>query len=139
MNYRRIDSTYVIRLEPGEKLLGSLLELCAKENIRGGHFQGLGAASRVELGHFDVSTKKYSTTRLEGQYEITALFGSVSVLGEKPYIHAHVNVGDDAFQSRSGHLVEAVISATCEIFMTVLSGRIDRMKDGITGLNLLDL
>ena len=38
--------------------------------------------------------------------------------------------------SRGGHLNEARISATCEIFVRRIEGHVGRMRDAVTGLNL---
>jgi predicted DNA-binding protein with PD1-like motif len=139
MRYKKIESTYVIRLERSEKVIEILLELCEKEKIRAGYFNGLGAVSEVELQHFNLTTKEYSSKKLSGQYEITSLHGNVSEMSGKSYIHAHIVVGDNQFNSWSGHLGEATISATCEIFLVKLDGVVDRKKDEETGLNLLDI
>jgi hypothetical protein len=139
MRYKKIESTCVIRLERGEKVIEKLLELCEKEKIRAGYFNGLGAASEIELRHFNLTTKEYSSKKLSGQYEITSLHGNVSEMDGKSYIHAHIAVGDSQFNSWSGHLKEATVSATCEIFLFKLDRVITRKKDEGIGLNLLDI
>ena len=100
---------------------------------------GLGALSDIELQHFNLATKEYSPKKLSGQYEITSLHGNISEMSGKSYIHAHIAVGDSQFNSWSGHLKEAIVSATCEIFLVKLDGIIHRKKDKGTGLNLLDI
>jgi len=139
MKYKKIESTYVIRLERGEKIIEKLLDLCKKEKTRAGYFMGLGALSDIELQHFNLATKEYSPKKLSGQYEITSLHGNISEMSGKSYIHAHIAVGDSQFNSWSGHLKEAIVSATCEIFLVKLDGIIHRKKDKGTGLNLLDI
>jgi hypothetical protein len=57
----------------------------------------------------------------------------------KSYIHAHIVIGDSRFSSWTGHLKEAVVSPTCEIFLTKLDTAISRKKDEKTSLNLLDI
>lgn len=139
MRCKKIESTYIIRLERGEKVIEKLLGLCEKEKIRAGYFNGLGAVSEIELQHFNLTTKEYSLKKLSGQYEITSLHGNISETSGKSYIHAHIAVGDSQFNSWSGHLKEATVSATCEIFLVKLGGDITRKKDEETGLNLLDI
>jgi hypothetical protein len=139
MKYKKMDLTYIIRLERGERIVERLLEFCEKEEISAGYFNGLGAASKLELGHFDLATKNYTSRKLSGQYEITSLHGNISTLDNKSYIHAHITVGDEKFNSSSGHLKEAIVSATCEIFLVKVEGEIRRKKDEETGLNLLDI
>ncbi len=139
MRYRKIQSAYVIRLEKGERIVERLLEFCEKEKVRAGYFNGLGAVSEAELGHFNFGKKEYSWQKLSGQYEITSFHGNISEMSGKSYIHAHIVIGDSGFSSWSGHLKEATVSATCEIFLTKLDTAISRKKDEEAGLNLLDI
>lgn len=139
MRYRKIQSAYVIRLEKSEKIIERLLEFCEKEKVRAGYFNGLGAVSEAELGYFNAGKKEYSWQKLSGQYEITSFQGNISEMSGKSYIHAHIVIGDSRFGSWSGHLKEAVVDPTCEIFLTKLDTAIRRKKDEETGLNLLDI
>lgn len=139
MRYRKIQSTYVIRLEKGEKVIERLLEFCEKEKVRAGFFNGLGAVCEAELGHYDLGEKEYSSKKLSGQYEIASFHGNISEMSGKSYVHAHIVVGDSEFISWSGHLKEAVVGATSEIFLTKLDTVIRRKKEEETGLNLLDI
>ncbi len=139
MRYKKIESVYAIRLEKGEKAVEKLLELCEKEDIKAGYFSGLGALSELELAHFNLVTREYSSKTLSGQYEIVSLHGNVSTLDGKSYIHAHIVVGDSEFRSWSGHLKEGTVGATCEIYLTKLDAALSRKKDEKTGLNLLDI
>ena len=136
---KKIGTSFMVRLERGEKVIETLLAFCEGEKIKGGYFNGLGAAGEVELAHFSLVTKKYTILNLSGQYEITGLHGNISTMEGKPYIHSHITVGDGQFHSLSGHLKEAVVSATCEIIVVRLEAEIGRAKDGETGLNLLAL
>ena len=53
------------------------------------------------------------------------------------YTHLHMSAGNQYGQMFGGHLNRAVISATCEMFITVIDGKVDRKKDPVTGLNIL--
>ncbi len=139
MKYFVFGSTYVIRLETGEKILETLLGLCLLDKIGSGHFSGLGAVSDAELGHFDPAAKAYATTRVSEPCEIVSLHGNISVLDGSPYIHAHVSLGRKDFSLIGGHLKEAVVSATAEIWLSSFPDDIGRKKSGESGLFLLDL
>jgi len=139
MFHKKIGATTVIRLERGEKVIETLLAFCEREKIRGGYFNGLGAADEVELAHFSLAMKEYKILKLSGQFEITGLHGNISTMDGKPYIHSHVTLGDNEFRSLCGHLKEAVVSATCEIILVGLEAGIGRAKDPEIGLNLLAL
>jgi predicted DNA-binding protein with PD1-like motif len=138
MRYSILGTNYVIRLDAGEKIVASLLSLCERDGIGSGFFNGLGAVGEAELGHFDPATGDYSWTKLSGSYEIVSLYGNISVVDGKPFIHAHAALGDETFAVRGGHLREAVVSVTCEVTLTRFKDDIGRKRDEATGLFLLD-
>jgi hypothetical protein len=134
MKYFVLGSTYVIRLDAGERILETMLALCERDGIGAGFFNGLGAVGEAEIGHFDPSTNEYGLVRLSGPYEIVSLYGNVTVVDGKPLVHAHVALGDNTFAVRGGHLREAVVSVTCEITLTRFRDDIARKRDETTGL-----
>ena len=129
-----LGSTYVIRLDAGEKIVETLKSLCARDAIGGGFFDGLGAVGDAEIGHFDPGSNDYAWVKLSGPYEIVSLYGNITVVAGKPFIHAHIALGDNTFAVRGGHLREAVVSVTCEITLTRFRDDIGRKTDGTTGL-----
>jgi predicted DNA-binding protein with PD1-like motif len=50
-----------VRLDPGEELVKSLIDLTEKENIRLASVTAIGASNNVTLGIFDTKSKKYSS------------------------------------------------------------------------------
>ncbi len=137
MDFRRFGEDYVVRLDRGEEVVSCLSDLCEKENIRLGAVTGLGAADRVVIGLYDVSSRVYHKTTLEGPMEITALVGNISRKDGAPYLHLHINVCDEQMRVFGGHLNECRISATAEISVRVIAGEVGRrMDDDVTGLNL---
>ena len=134
MNYFVLGSVYVIRLDAGEKIVETLRALCERDAIGGGFFNGLGAVGEAEIGHFDPAVDDYGWTVLSGPYEIVSLHGNVTTVDGKPFIHAHVALGDNTFAVRGGHLKEAVVSVTCEIVLTRFRDDIGRTKDERSGL-----
>ena len=134
MNYFVLGSVYVIRLDAGEKIVETLRALCERDAIGGGFFNGLGAVGEAEIGHFDPAVDDYGWTVLSGPYEIVSLHGNVTTVDGKPFIHAHIALGDNTFAVRGGHLKEAVVSVTCEIVLTRFRDDIGRTKDERSGL-----
>ncbi|MBO6002986.1 MAG: DNA-binding protein [Mailhella sp.] len=112
-------------------------EICSREGIRLGMVQGLGAADRVVIGLYDVGSRIYHKTTLEGPMEITSLAGNISRKDGAPYLHMHINVCDQQMHVLGGHLNECRISATAEIFIRSMAGEVGRRLDeAVTGLNL---
>ena len=138
MDYRRFNNTIVLRLEKGEEIIESINELCIKEKIKAGTITGLGATNDITIGLFKIDEKKYYSNSYKEDFEITNLTGNISVMNDKPYLHIHGTFGRVDGSCVGGHLNKAVISATCEIFITVIDANIGRKFDENIGLNLIE-
>ena len=136
MEYRRFNDTYVMRIARGEEVMTQIAELCRKEKILFASVEGIGAADKVVMGLYNVEEQQYHKTELTGEMEITSLLGNVSEMNGEPYLHIHINVADANGRAFGGHLNEAVISATGEIFIRCIEGHAGRAHDEETGLNL---
>jgi predicted DNA-binding protein with PD1-like motif len=134
MKYFVFSSDYIVRLDAGEKIVETLKALCERDAIGAGFFSGLGAVDEAEIGHFDPASNDYTWIRLSGPYEIVSLYGNITTVEGKPFIHAHIALGDNTFAVRGGHLKEAEVSVTCEITLTRFRDDIGRTKDAATGL-----
>ncbi len=138
MEYRRFEDTIILRLDPGEEICGSLLLLAEKESVQLASIAGLGAVKSLTTGVFDTETKEYHANHFEGAYEIVSLTGTLTRKDGTPYLHAHMSAGDSKGLVVGGHLNESVVSATAEIVVTVIPGRVGRRADEKIGLNLFD-
>ena len=139
MRYFVLGPTYVVRLDAGEKIVETLKALCERDAIGGGFFSGLGAVDEAEIGRFDPAVKDYAWIKLTGPREIVSLYGNITKVDGRPFIHAHIALGDSTFAVRGGHLKEAVVSVTCEITLIRFRDDIGRMKDEATGFLKLAL
>jgi len=138
MRYERYEDTYVLRVDRGEEVVEKIKEMCEKENIELAEITGLGAANSIEVGLFNTKTKEYKTKVLEGMFEITSLVGNVTNKDGEVYSHLHINISDETNIVKGGHLVKCRISATSEIFVRKINGKVGRKFNEEIGLNLLD-
>ncbi len=99
-----------------------LLELARREHITLACVHGLGAADQVTVGVYFPATKEYKSNSFEGEYEIISLHGTLTTQQGQPYGHFHMSIGDEEGRVFGGHLNRAVISATCELVITLLDG-----------------
>ena len=136
MEFKKFGLNYVLRVDPSEEIVQTLLEFCGKQKVFFGTFNGIGACNKVELSTFDVEKKEYYNKTINGQLEITALIGNISKKDGKPYIHCHITLGDVKFNAFGGHLKSAIVSATCEITIIGIEGQIEREQSKETGLNI---
>ena len=136
MEYRVFGKTVVARIDRGEEILDKLHELAEKEHIKLASVQALGATNDFTVGVFNTETRQYAANRFTGSFEIVSLVGTVNTMDRQFYAHLHMSAGNEKGEVFGGHLNRAVISATCEMVITVIDGRVDRFHSEEIGLNL---
>lgn len=136
MEYRRFGNTIVARIDRGEEILTALQEIAEAENIRLASISALGATNDFTVGVYNVDEKQYHANDFKGNFEIVSLTGTVSTMDGRFYAHLHMSAGDKKGQVFGGHLNRAVVSAVCEMVITVIDGTVDRSFSPEIGLNL---
>ncbi len=136
MEYRRFGNTIVARIDRGEEILTALQEIAAAEDIRLASISALGATNDFTVGVYNVDEKQYHANDFKGNFEIVSLTGTVSTMDGRFYAHLHMSAGDEKGQVFGGHLNRAVVSAVCEMVITVIDGTVDRSFSPEIGLNL---
>lgn len=139
MKYKRFGNTIVARIDRGEEILDKIRELALSENIKLASVSALGATNDFTVGVFNTAEKKYYSNEFKGAFEIVSLTGTINTMGGQFYTHIHMSAGNDKGEVFGGHLNRAMVSATCEMVVTVIDGEIDRYADPDVGLNLLKL
>ena len=136
MKYRKFGNTFVVRLDKGEEIIETLKKFCQENNIKLASFSGIGATNKVTIGFFETGKKKYHSKEFIGDFEIAPLVGNISTKDGETYIHAHINISSPNYTAFAGHLNFAIVSATCEIFINIIDGELDREFSDEIGLNL---
>ena len=131
------DGTIVVVLETGEEVMGSLAEIAGSHDVGAARVEGIGAFREATLGFYDLARKEYGRLRIEEEVELLALLGNVSRFEGGPRIHLHATVGFSDGSTRGGHLFDARVGATCEVFVSTLTGALERRQDDEVGLPLL--
>lgn len=139
MKYKRFDKTIVVRIDRGEEILDKIRELAIAENIKLASVTALGATNDFTVGVFNTAEKKYYANEFKGAFEIVSLTGTINTMDGQFYTHIHMSAGNDKGEVFGGHLNRAVVSATCEMSVTVIDGEVDRYRDDDVGLNLFKL
>ena len=137
MEYRKFGETYIVRMDPGEEILTQLKVFAEQEGVKLASVTALGAVKDFTVGVFDTGAKVYKSNRFQGVYEIVSLVGTINTMNDAFYCHLHMCAADQEGHAFGGHLNEAVISATCELVVTCLPGRTDRVFSDEVGLNLI--
>ena len=137
MEYRKFGDTYIVRMDPGEEILTQLKVFAEQEGVKLASVTALDAVKDFTVGVFDTGAKVYKSNRFQGVYEIVSLVGTINTMNDAFYCHLHMCAADQEGHAFGGHLNEAVISATCELVVTCLPGRTDRVFSDEVGLNLI--
>ena len=136
MQYKRFGDTIVARIDKGEEILEQLRLIAQRENVLLAEVSALGAVNDITVGVFNTAEKKYYANSFQGSYEIVSLTGTINTMDGEFYCHLHMSAGNDQGHVVGGHLNRAVISATCEMVVTVIPGTVDRAFSPEVGLNL---
>ena len=136
MEYRRFANKIIARIDKGEEILEKIKEIALKENIKLATISALGATNDFTVGVYKIEEKKYYSNTFTGNFEIVSLTGTINTMNDEFYTHIHMSAGNDSGEVFGGHLNRAIVSATCEMVITIVDGKVDRFFDEITGLNL---
>lgn len=136
MEYRRFDNTIVARIDRGEEVLEQVETIAQAEQIKLASVQALGAVGAFTVGVFHTAEKQYHANTFTGDFEIVSLTGTINTMDGAFYAHLHMSAGNERGEVFGGHLNRAVVSATCEMVITLIDGRVDRFHSEEIGLNL---
>ena len=136
MEYKRFENTIIARIDKNEEILEQVKTIALKENIKLASIQALGAINDFTVGVFKVDEKKYYANSFQGNYEIVSLTGTINTMNDEYYCHIHLSAGNESGQVFGGHLNKALVSATCEMVIQIINGKVDRVFNEEVGLNV---
>lgn len=131
--------TFAVVFDAGDEVMSGLLDLARDQSLGASHFTAIGALSDAEVGYFDPPKKDYERIRIGEQVEVLALVGDITLNQGEPMVHAHLVVASRDGTARGGHLFEAHVRPTLEVFLTESPSPLDRRKDEASGLALIDV
>lgn len=133
----RSKRTFVGQIELGEDLYEALTRLIQKENIRLGRLQAIGATTHAVVAYYDQKARKYNPMEFPGGMEIVSCTGNISIRDGKPFVHAHIALGDAQGRIFGGHLMPGTRVFACEVFVEEYEGEeLIRTQEEKTGLFL---
>jgi len=129
---------YAVIFYQGDEAFSGLQEFAEKYHITSAHFTAIGAVNGATLGWFDPQRKMYKKIPIVGQHEVLGMSGDIALYQGKPVVHAHIVVGDPDGSTRGGHVLEAYVSPTLEVMVTVDPITMHKRFDPDTDLTLID-
>jgi uncharacterized protein len=122
----------------GDEAFSGLQEFAEKYHVTDAHFTAIGAVSGATLAWFDPQRKMYKKIPVQGQHEVIGMSGDIALYHGKPVVHTHMVVGNSDGTTKGGHLLEANVSPTLEVMVTVNPLPLHKRLDPATGLTLID-
>lgn len=133
--------TFVVALESGDRLIESIRRFAAEEGLAASEFSAIGALASAKLAYFDPESKEYLDIPVTDQVEIASLNGRITRPegGEgDPHLHVHCVLSRRDGSPVAGHLMEAEVRPTAEVFVTDSPTELHRRTDPDSGLPVID-
>jgi len=128
---------HYVKLDKGEDVLPALTEYINTVNIKSGTLSAIGVLRDIEVGYYELEKAQYVKKFFAGDYEVLSLSGNIGELNGARHPHIHVILGDKDSNCYGGHLLNAKVGITCEMFITACNMDLERIYDDKIKLNLL--
>ena len=143
MDYRKYGDTVYVRMDKGDEIIQSILDVCRQEKIMSATFSGIGGCSGAEVQTYIPETNSFEQQTLEGMLELISLMGNVITDDEGEYYHhthAFFSFKDgEEHGMAAGHIKSITVLYTAEIeIRPVIGGEIKRKHDPETGTGFWD-
>jgi uncharacterized protein len=139
MRFKRFEDRYVVRLESGEPTIQTLTKLLRAEHVKFANLSAAGAVQWVSLGYWNAETRAYEYRELDEQLEVVSFQGNCSLRDGEPFLHLHGVFGRRDFSVLGGHIQEARVHPTLEVWLRTEDIAVRRARDSASGLDLLQL
>lgn len=143
MDYRNFNNTIYIRMDRGDEIIGTIIDICKKEHISSAIFSGIGGCQKAEIQTFIPETGTFETQTIGGMLELVSLNGNIVTDENNEYFHhTHAmfsyKVGNE-HHTAAGHIKSITVLYTAEIELRpVIGGTIKRKSDPETGTGFWD-
>jgi len=129
---------YAVVLSRNDEVMSGLTEFAKQNNVTSASFTAIGAFSHATVAWFDDSKKEFKLVPINEQVELVSMIGDIALVNDRPAVHTHVSVASSNGTVRGGHVINAYVFPTLEVFMTVYPTPLHKEKDQATGLELIN-
>ena len=144
MKSQKFGDKIYLRLDKGDEVLKSVLQICREQKISSATFSGIGACDKVVIGTYLPEEHDFLRHTKEEMLEMISLMGNVTQDANhtKLNIHAHgmfsyLNSETNTIQYFGGDLKSAQIMYTGEIVIEpVIGGEISKQFDPNVGIDV---
>ena len=129
---------YAVIFGKGDEAFSGLQDFAEKYHVTSAHFTAIGAVNGATLAWFDPKRKMYKKIPLNGQFEVISMIGDIALYQGKPIVHTHMVLAGADGTTRGGHVLDANVSPTLEVMVTVDARAMQKRLDPETDLTLID-
>jgi predicted DNA-binding protein with PD1-like motif len=130
-------TTYAVIFGSGDEVYAGLTEFAEKNHIQSAHVTGIGAFSGAVVAYFDRDRKEYKKIEINNQVEVLSFVGDFALDKGKPVLHAHVVLGFPDGHTMGGHLLQAHVWPTLELFLIASPTQLQKTYDPDSHLDLI--
>jgi predicted DNA-binding protein with PD1-like motif len=121
-----------------DEFMAGLTEFAETNHLAASHFTAIGAFKHALFGWFDREKMAFREIPITEQVEVASLSGDIGLINGKPAVHAHAVVAFPDGTTHGGHIINATVWPTLELFLTDEPAALVKEKDSETGLYLFD-
>lgn len=129
---------YAIVLSKNDEVMSGLTDFAKQNKVTSASFTAIGAFRHATVAWFDDGKKQFKLVPINEQVELVSMIGDIALVNDTPAVHTHVSVASSDGTVRGGHVINAYVFPTLELFMTVYPTALHKEKDEATGLELID-
>jgi predicted DNA-binding protein with PD1-like motif len=129
--------TYVLAFGKGDEVMSGLVAFAEQHHLRGAHFTAIGAFQSADVAWFDDGRRAFRKNPVHSQVEVASLIGNIATENDKPLVHVHCTLARPDGELVGGHLLEARVFPTLEVFLTEEPAEVRKAHDPETGLELI--
>jgi uncharacterized protein len=123
--------------DTGDEVIETLEGHARRTGMKAAHFVALGAFESATLAYFDWEKKEYIDIPVDEQVEVASLVGDIGTHEGAPVIHIHCVLSRRDGSVIAGHLLQARVRPTLELFLTAYDDQLVRRVDEESGLPLI--
>ena len=132
MEYHRFGDAYYIRIDRGDEMISSILDVCRAEHIESAIYTGIGGCSEAQIQTFLPETREFETQVLTGMLELVSLTGNVILDSEGElchHTHAVFSYKErDEHRVAGGHIKSITALYTGEVELRPVADGVIRKK-----------
>jgi len=136
VQYQKFDGRYIVRLDSGEPVIETLTDFLKAEVIQFADVSAAGAVESACLGYFDPVTPAYVFRDFQEQLEVVSFQGVATLKDGEPFLHLHGVFGRRDFSTVGGHIKEARVRPTLEVWLRTETIAVRRTPSPASGLDI---